>query len=337
MKFIKEFKIFEGTEPPIEVGSKWMSKKGWGDIADLYTTEDDDKKAVFTVTRISDKGRRIYYNIKYDGNPKPDELYSSSRSKFLADLKPKFKWEGENNHIIGKRLVKEAYERPKAPGTNTKWIKNGSDEVATVLGAGDKYITYSLNGQRVEGVIANFVKEFTEEAKPAPYVPKDTIYADRLSGEDDLKLDFNKSEYLADEKALIGAYFIISRNEKSIEILNIKEIESNTAVFMDGSMPYRVTFSKVTLPLSQIAIIEEVDGKPGFFYIKLPYWLYQKNKDGLFIKRVSGRKGLDMRDAQLRDKELMAWFKDPNVIKYLSITDSNEDTLRKANLYAKRS
>ena len=115
MKFIKEFEIFEGTEPPIEVGSKWMSKRGWGDVAHLYTTDDDDKKAVFTVTKISDKGRRIYYTIKYYGNPNPDKIFTDSRTKFLSDLKPIFKWEGQDNHIIGKRLVKEAYERTQRP------------------------------------------------------------------------------------------------------------------------------------------------------------------------------------------------------------------------------
>lgn len=227
----------------------------------------------------------------------------------------------------------EAYERPKTPGTHTKWIKNGTDEVATVLGTGDWLISYEFRGEKVQGKIAEFVKEFTEIVKPT-IVPKKNMYADRLSGEDDLELDFNKSEYLADEKALIAAYFITKDNEKSIEVMNVKEFASETGVFMDGSTPYRVTFHKVILPKSQIKILDEVEGKPGFFYIKIPYWLFQTKKDDLFIKRVAGKKGLDLRTAQLRDEKLMAWFKDPDTLKYISSSDP--ESVRKVEIYSKR-
>ena len=233
----------------------------------------------------------------------------------------------------------EAYERPKTPGTHTKWIKNGTDEVATVLGAGDWLISYEFRGEKVQGKIAEFVKEFTEEVKPV-IVPKKNMYADRLSGEDDLELDFNKAEYLADEKAIIAAYFITKQNEKSIEILNIKEFAADTATFMDNARPYSVTFHRGTLPTSQIEIMEEVVDREGFFYVKVPYWLY-KEKPELNIKRIVGdyhnMKRLDLRDSSLGNKELMDNFKDPDVIKYFAASDKDLRTQQQVINYGRRS
>ena len=160
------------------------------------------------------------------------------------------------------------------------------------------------------------------------------MYSDRLSGEDDLELDFNKSEYLADEKAIIGAYFISKDNDKSIEVMNIKEFGSDSATFMDGSTPYVVSFHKVILPKSQIKVLEEVEGMPGFFFIKIPYWLFQTKKEDLYIKRVKGKKGLDLRDAQLGNKEFMMGFKDPDVLRYLTVSDPG--SVRKDEYYSKR-
>ena len=227
----------------------------------------------------------------------------------------------------------EGYERPKTPVIDTKWVNKNTDEVATILGAGDKYISYTINGERIESTIYEFLKDFTEIVKPV-VVPKKNMYSDRLSGEDDLELDFNKSEYLEDEKAIIGAYFITKDSKNSIEVMNIKEFASETATFMDGSTPYTVTFHKVTLPKSKIEVLSEVEGKPGFFYIKLPYWLFQANRDDLFIKRVKDVKGLDVRDAQLGDKVFMKSFKDPDVLKYISISDPG--SFKKVIVFSKR-
>jgi hypothetical protein len=233
----------------------------------------------------------------------------------------------------------EAYERPKTPVSQTKWIKNGTDEVANVLGTGEKYIAYIINDERVESTITEFLKDFTEIVKPV-IVPKKNMYADRLSGEDDLELDFNKAEYLADEKAIIAAYFITKQNEKSIEILNIKEFAADTATFMDNAIPYSVTFHRGTLPTSQIEILEEVVEKEGFFYVKVPYWLY-KEKPELNIKRIVGdyhyMKRLDLRDSSLRNKELMSNFKDPNVIKYFAASDKDKRTQQQVINYGRHS
>jgi hypothetical protein len=35
--------------------------------------------------------------------------------------------------------------------------------------------------------------------------------------------------------------------------------------------PYSVTFHRVTLPKSQVTILDDVDGKEGFSYIRIPF------------------------------------------------------------------
>lgn len=231
----------------------------------------------------------------------------------------------------------EAYERPMTPGTNTKWTKNGSGEIATVLGTGEKYIVYTINDERVESTISEFIRDFTEIVKPV-IVPKKDMYTNRLSGEDDLELDFNKAEYLADEKAIIAAYFITKENDKSIEILNIKEFTADTSTFMDNARPYSVTFHRGTLPTSQIEILRPVAEREGFFYVKVPYWLYKENPE-LNIKRITGdyhyMKRLDLRDSSLGNKELMSNFKDPNVIKYFAASDKDDRTQQQVINYGR--
>jgi len=233
----------------------------------------------------------------------------------------------------------EAYQKIKSPDTNSRWIKNGTDEVAIVLGAGERLITYEFRGVKVPGTIADFVKEFTEIVKPV-VVPEKDMYSDRLSGEGDLELDFNKVEYLEDEKAIIAAFFITKKGEKSIEILNIKEYATDTATFMDNARPYSVTFHKGILPTSQIEILEPVVEREGFFYIKVPYWLYKANPE-LNIKRIVGDyhnlKRLDLRDNSLRNKELMSNFKDPNVIKYFASSNKDKRTQQQVINYGRNS
>ena len=157
---------------------------------------------------------------------------------------------------------------------------------------------------------------------------------------DDIEYDFDKSVYLSDEKAIIAAYFITKENEKSIEILNIKEFAPDTATFMDNARPYSVTFHKGTLPTSQIAILGEVPEREGFFYVKVPYWLYKETPE-LNIKRVVGDfhhiKRLSLRDFSLSNKELMSNFKDPNVIKYFAGSDKDKRTQQQVINYGRRS
>jgi len=163
---------------------------------------------------------------------------------------------------------------------------------------------------------------------------------DRHIYRDDIEFDFDKATYLSDEKAIIAAYFITKENEKSIEILNIKEFATDTATFMDNARPYSVTFHKGTLPTSQIEILGEVPEREGVFYVKVPYWLYKETPE-LNIKRIVGdyhhMKRLDLRDYSLSNKELMSNFRDLNVIKYFSSSDKDKRTQQQVINYGRRS
>jgi hypothetical protein len=233
--------------------------------------------------------------------------------------------------------VFEAYERPKSPETHSKWIKSGENDTYTILGAGEKYVRYVNDNEpstKIEDTIVNFLKEFKPVLSP---VKEEESKKDMYK---DIELDFNKSIFIPVENVIIAPYMITKDNESSIEVLNIKEYASQSASFWDEATPYTVTFHRLTLPKSQITILNDVEGKEGFKYIRIPYWLYKKNSDDLTIKRCVGTyhkmKRLDVRDAGLSNHEFMRNFKDTNVQKYFKATDSDERTHQLINIYNSR-
>lgn len=215
------------------------------------------------------------------------------------------------------------------PEFGTKWINDKGEKIFILRSSDPSFITYyKLDDPEYKRNIRP--TDFYTQYKPL----------DKHIYRDDIEYDFNKATYLADERAIIAAYFITKQNEKSIEILNIKEIATDTATFGDNARPYSVTFHKGTLPTSQIAILGEVPEKEGFFYVKVPYWLYKENP-GLNIKRIIGdyhhMKRLDLRGYSLGNKELMSNFKDPNVIKYFAASDKDKRTQQQVINYGRRS
>jgi len=214
------------------------------------------------------------------------------------------------------------------PEFGTKWINDKGQKIFILNPDKPGYISY-YRIDKPEHKWYTKPTEFYAEYKPL----------DKHIYRDDIEFDFNKATYLADERAIIAAYFITKQNEKSIEILNIKEFAADTATFIDNARPYSVTFHKGTLPTSQIAILGEVPEKEGFFYVKVPYWLYKENPE-LNIKRIVGdyhhMKRLDLRDHSLRNSKLMDNFKDPNVIKYFAASDKDNRTQQQVKNYGRR-
>jgi hypothetical protein len=215
------------------------------------------------------------------------------------------------------------------PEFGTKWINDKGEKIFILKSLDPDFISY----YRIDN------PEYKLHIRPttfySEYKPLDKhIYRD------DIEFDFDKATYLSDERAIIAAYFITKQNEKSIEILNIKEFAADTATFMDNARPYSVTFHKGTLPTSQIEILGEVPEREGFFYVKVPYWLYKETPE-LNIKRIVGdfhhMKRLDLRDFSLRNNELMSNFKDPNVIKYFAASDKDKRTQQQVINYGRRS
>ena len=144
--------------------------------------------------------------------------------------------------------------------------------------------------------------------------------------------DFNKLVYIPEEKAMIGAYMITGDNGKMIEVLNIKEILDNSGLFMDGAESYNIYIYFSKLPKSQIEILGPVEGKKGFEFIKIPYWLYKKNVEGLSIKRSLVKKRLSIARSQVYG-DYLKLINDPNVEKYFFEVDKDESSRQRFKSY----
>ena len=135
--------------------------------------------------------------------------------------------------------------------------------------------------------------------------------------------NFNKSVYVPDQKAIVGAYMITGEDDKNIQVLNLKEIPDER-IFMDNAISYGVTVHKINLPKSQVKVLGKVDGMERFNYIEIPYWLYKKLDGQLDVKRIEGKKRLHVSYGQTRNDTYMNKISDPNVIEYISISNPDK-------------
>lgn len=148
--------------------------------------------------------------------------------------------------------------------------------------------------------------------------------------------DFNKATYVPEDKSIIGAYMITGEDNNSIQILNIKEMLRENSIFMDNAQPYNLNVQQFNLPKSQVTVLGEVEGMEGFNYIKIPYWLYKKMIEQLEIVRVKGKKRADVSYAQSRDNRFLKKISNPDVVKYISITNPDKAGINNLLYAAKR-
>lgn len=135
--------------------------------------------------------------------------------------------------------------------------------------------------------------------------------------------DFYKNVYNPDDKSIVGAYTIYDETDKMVELLNVKEILTNKGFYMDGADPYNIKIHKVKLPKSQIEILGPVEGKEGFQFIKIPYWLFKKQSDDLTVKRYPKLKRITFNQFQYKDNNFLKSMSDPKIIDHL--VSSNPD------------
>jgi hypothetical protein len=135
--------------------------------------------------------------------------------------------------------------------------------------------------------------------------------------------NFNKLVYLPEEKAVIGAYMIVGDSGKMIDVLNIHEQLDETGLFMDGAESYNIHIFFSKLPKSQIEILGPVEGKEGFEFIKIPYWLYKKMSKELLIKRYPKLKRLSVARNQVNDN-FLKMINNPDVERYFNIIDTDK-------------
>lgn len=147
--------------------------------------------------------------------------------------------------------------------------------------------------------------------------------------------DFNKTTYIPEDKSIVGAYMITGEDDNSIQILNIKEMIRENSIFMDNAQPYYLNVQEFNLPKSQATILGDVEGMEGFNYIKIPYFLYKKMIDQLEIVRLKGKKRVKVSYPQSRDNRFLKKLNNPDVLKYISITNPDKSGMDNL-LYAAR-
>jgi len=136
--------------------------------------------------------------------------------------------------------------------------------------------------------------------------------------------DFNKITFIPEDKSIVGAYMITGEDDKTIDILNIKETHPENRYYMDNVKVYHFSVKNTKLPKSQIEILSDVEGKEGFNYIKIPYWLYKKLEFDLKVERLEGKKRLNITARQSKDKNFLTQISDPNVERYISVVNPDK-------------
>ena len=142
----------------------------------------------------------------------------------------------------------------------------------------------------------------------------------------ELTPDFYKTVFNPEDKSLIGAYMITGETDKMVDVLNIKEYKSDKGIYMDGADPYTIQIHRTKLPKSQIEIIGPVEGKEGFEFIKMPYWLYKKMPTELGVKRLTNKRKINFTYEQYRSNDFFKDLNDPNVQKQISVLNTDDIT-----------
>ena len=137
-----------------------------------------------------------------------------------------------------------------------------------------------------------------------------------MSGDtEEVRFDFFKGEYEPETKSYVGAYMVGEETPKQLEVYNIIERPDRDSFFMSNHTPYSMSLRKSMLPLSQIEILDDVPGKEGFKFIRIPYWYFKKNQNDLKISRLDEKKALYMKGYD-RKPENMEMLFDPMFEKY---------------------
>ena len=142
----------------------------------------------------------------------------------------------------------------------------------------------------------------------------------------ELTPDFYKTVFNPEDKSLIGAYMITGETDKMVDVLNIKEYKSDKGIYMDGADPYTIQIHRTKLPKSQIEILGPVEGKEGFEFIKMPYWLYKKMPTELGVKRLTNKRKINFTYDQYRSNDFFKDLNDPNVQKQISVLNTDDIT-----------
>lgn len=97
--------------------------------------------------------------------------------------------------------------------------------------------------------------------------------------------DFYKKVYNPEDKTIDAWYYVKSETSTQVVILNIQEKEKSGSEWANGALDYFLRVKEIKLPKSQIKVLLHDENRPGYFLMKIPYWLFKKNED-LEITRI---------------------------------------------------
>lgn len=97
--------------------------------------------------------------------------------------------------------------------------------------------------------------------------------------------DFYKKVYNPEDKTIDAWYYVKSETSTQVVILNIHEKEKSGSEWANGALDYFLRVKEIKLPKSQIKVLSHDENRPGYFLMRIPYWLFKKNED-LEILRI---------------------------------------------------
>lgn len=134
------------------------------------------------------------------------------------------------------------------------------------------------------------------------------------------KFDFYKSSYIESDKSVVAAYFISDINDTFVEIINIQENEISDRILMSGESPYWINPNIIKIGRNQVEILNDVESKIGYKFVKIPYSLFKQNR-GLEVKRLKIAKNLSYTKYQL-NSDFLRKIKNPKVKECFEVTAS---------------
>jgi hypothetical protein len=130
--------------------------------------------------------------------------------------------------------------------------------------------------------------------------------------------DFYKKVYHPEDKTVDAWYYIKSETPTQTTVLNVQERETAGRVWASGDIDYRLSVKEIKLPKSQIQVLSHDENRPGYFFIKIPYWLFKKN-EGLEVHRISVNKKFTIRP----DDAIYSKFADKDYLKAMAGAGTN--------------
>jgi hypothetical protein len=218
---------------------------------------------------------------------------------------------------------------------NQEWISKDGKISCKIINVNpsskDENITVKISGIK-EDIPNSFISGFTTVNKE--YILNDFNLIDN-NIINNVNLDFYKTTYVPEDKSVIGAYFITEKTNTTIKILNLKEHKDQKSVFYDNATPYTISVYYATLPTTKVQILFEDEYRKGFFYLKIPYWLFKNESDNLEIKRISQPlKRFSYKSADLKYKDLIDAINNEHIFNYIKYSNFDKKSYNNLKSYA---